>query len=127
MYHDSKNTNECKYLAPVEFSKAFQSDNISLSMLCINCRSLEAHWDSLQELFCNLSSDGLKLDIIGLTEIFRIRDSQQYNTNGYHSLLFNTRLQNDDGHGGVGIYILTKTLHTLNAKISPYFSPCFLF
>ena len=56
MYHDSlfkTNTNECKYLTPVEFSKAFQSDNIS--MLCINCRSLEAHWDSLQELFCNLS------------------------------------------------------------------------
>ena len=45
MYHDSS----LKYLTPVEFSKAFQSDNISLSMLCINCRSLEAHWDSLQE------------------------------------------------------------------------------
>ena len=74
-------------LTPVEISKAFQSDKISLSMLCINCRSLEAHWDSLQEIFCNLSSDGLKLDKIGLTEIFRIRDSQQYNINGYHSLL----------------------------------------
>ena len=37
MYHDSplKNTNECKYLTPVEFSKAFHTDNISLSMLYI--------------------------------------------------------------------------------------------
>ena len=59
MYHNSPlkiNINECKYLTAVEFSKAFQSDNISLSMLCINCRSLEAHWDSLQDLCCNLSS-----------------------------------------------------------------------
>ena len=108
IYNDSPlslNPNECKYLTTVEFSNAFQSDKVSLSMLCINCRSLEAHWDSVQELFCNLSSGGLKLDMIALTEIFRIRDSQQYNINGYHSLLFNTRLQNDDGHGGVGIYI----------------------
>ena len=43
--------------------------------------------------------------MIALIEIFRILDSQQYNINGYHSLLFNTRLQNDDGHGGVGNYI----------------------
>ena len=62
-------TNECKYLTPVEFSKAFQSDNISLSMLYINCRSLKAHWNSLQELFCNLSSDGLKRDIWLITNI----------------------------------------------------------
>ena len=82
----------------VEFPNVFQSVKVSL---CINCRSLEAHWDSVQELFCNLG--GLKFDMITLTEIFRIRNSQQYNINGYHSLLFNTRLQNDDGHGGVGI------------------------
>ena len=68
-YTPFKKTNECKYLTAVEFSKVFQSD-----ILCKNCRSLEAHWDSLQELFCNLSSDGLKLDIIGFTEVFRIRD-----------------------------------------------------
>ena len=58
-----------------------------------------------KELLLNLSSNGLKLDIIGLTEIFRIRNSQQYKINGYRNLLFNTRLENDDGHRGVGIYI----------------------
>ena len=101
----SLNPNECKYLTTVEFSNAFQSDKVSLSMLYINCRSFQAHCDSVKEVFCNLSSGGLELDIIALTEIFRIRDSQQYNIHGYHSLLFNTRLQNDYGHGGVGIYI----------------------
>ena len=60
IYNDSPlslNPNECKYLTTVEFSNAFQSDKVSLSMLCINCRSLEAHWDSVQELFCNLASN----------------------------------------------------------------------
>ena len=121
IYNDSPlslNLNECKYLTTVEFSKAFQSDNVSLSMLCINCRSIEAHWDSVQELFCNLSSGNLKLDMIALTEIFTIRDSQQYNRNGYHSLLFNTRLQNDDGHGGVGIYISDRFTYTKREDLS---------
>ena len=51
IYNDSPlslNPNECKYLNTVEFSNAIQSDNVSLSMLCINCRSLETHWDSVQ-------------------------------------------------------------------------------
>ena len=132
IYNDSPlslNPNECKNLTTVEFSNAFQSDKVSLSMLCINCRRLAAHCDSLQELFCNLSSAGLKFDMIALTKIFRIQDSQQYTINGYHSLLFNTILQNDDGHGGIGIYIhtvLTMALHTLNGKISLYLFPTFL-
>ena len=83
IYNDSPlslNPKECKYLTTVELSN-FQSDKVSLSMLSINCRSLEAHWDSVQELFCNLSSGSLKLDMTALTEIFRIQDSQQYNIN----------------------------------------------
>ena len=83
-------------------------------MLCINCCSIEANWDSVQELFCNLSSGGLKLDMIALTEIFRIRDSQQYNINGYLILLFNTRLQNDDGH----IYINESFTYTKREDLS---------
>ena len=61
----SLNTNDCKYFTPVEFSKAFYCDNI-LSMFSVNCRSLEAYWDSEQELPFNISSNGLQLDIIGL-------------------------------------------------------------
>ena len=50
----SLNTNDCKHFSSVEFSKAFKPGNISLSMFCINCRSLEAHWDSFQELLFNI-------------------------------------------------------------------------
>ena len=69
------------------------------------CRSLEAHWDTLQDLLLTMSSNGLTLDFIGLTEIFKIQDVLHYKINGYHNLLFNTRLDADDGHGGVGLYI----------------------
>ena len=37
--------------------------------------------------------------------IFKIQDILHYKINGYHNLLFNTRLDADDGHGGVGLYI----------------------
>ena len=63
--------------------------------------------------------------MIALTEIFRIRDSQQYNINGYHSLLCNTRLQNDgmvQGHGGVGIYINDSFTYTKHEDL-PIFIP----
>ena len=83
----------------------FLPGTVSLSMFCVNCRSLEAHWDTLQELFLTMSSNGLTLAFIGLTEIFKIQDVLHYKINGYHNLLFNTRLDADDGHGGVGLYI----------------------
>ena len=109
MYNDqspfSLNTSECKYFTSVEFSKYVKPETVSLSMFCVNCRSLEAHWDTLQELLLTMSSNGLTLDFIGLTEIFKIQDVLHYKINGYHNLLFNTRLDADDGHGGIGLYI----------------------
>ena len=80
----------------------FLPGTVSLSMFCVNCRSLEAHWDTLQELLLTMSSNGLTLAFIGLTEI---QDVLHYKINGYHNLLFNTRLDADDDHGGVGLYI----------------------
>ena len=78
MYNDqslfSLNTSECKYFTSVEFSKYVKPETVSLSMFCVNCRSLEAHWDTLQELLLTMSSNGLTLDFIGLTENFKIQD-----------------------------------------------------
>ena len=48
--HYLLSTHDCKYFTSVELSKAVKPGNISLSMFCINSHSLEAHWDSLQEL-----------------------------------------------------------------------------
>ena len=74
-------------------------------MLCLNCRSLEAHLDSFNELLLSLSPDGLIFELIGVTEIFRIRDEQQFKLNGYHNILYKTRCDISYGHGEVGLYI----------------------
>ena len=104
MYKDSLfslNTSQCKYFTSVEFSKYVKSETVSLSIFCVNCRNLEAHWDTLHELLLTMSSNGFTLDFIGLTEVFKIQDVLHYKINGYHNLLFNTRLDTDDGHGGL--------------------------
>ena len=63
----------------------------SVFMFCVNCRSLEARWDSLQELLLSMSSNGLTFDFIDLTaEVFEIQDVLHYKINGYYNLLFNT-------------------------------------
>ena len=76
--------------------------NNSLSLFCLNCRSISANWDCIHELICNLSSRGFLFDIIGLTEVFKIPDCMSFNITGYHCLQFQTRSDTDDGRGGVG-------------------------
>ena len=74
-------------------------------MFCINSRSINSNWDALNELIYNKSSEHFHFDIIALTEVFKLRDGFNYDMNGYHEILSNTRDALDDGHGGVGIYV----------------------
>ena len=62
--------NECKYYSPEHFAQNIHPTNNSLSLFCLNCRSISANWDCIHELICNLSSRGFLFDIIGLTEVF---------------------------------------------------------
>ena len=72
--------NECKYYSPENVAKNIHPTNNSLSLFCLNCRSISANWDCIHELICNLSSRGFLFDIIGLTEVFKIPDYViQYN------------------------------------------------
>ena len=100
-----QDTHNCRYYISTECSNTFGYANIALSMLCLNCRSLDALWDSFNELLISQSPDGLIFDLIGVTEIFRIRDEQRFKLNGYHNILYKTRCDTSDGHGGVGLYI----------------------
>ena len=68
----SLNTSECKYFTSVEFSKYVKAEHVFLSMFCVDCRSFEVHWDCLQELLINMSSNGLSSDFVGLTEVFKM-------------------------------------------------------
>ena len=74
-------------------------------MFCINCRSINANWEALNELIYNMSNERFHFDIIGLAEIFKLNEGFNYSIAGYHDILSNTRHDSDDGHGGVGIYI----------------------
>ena len=62
--------NECKYYSPEKFAQTIHPTHNSLSLFCLNCRSISANWDCIHELICNLSSHGFLFDIIGLTEVF---------------------------------------------------------
>ncbi len=135
MYNDSPfslNTSKCKYFTSVEFSKYVKPETVSISMFCVNCRSLDAHRDTLQELLLTMSSNGLTLDFICLSEVFKIQDVLHYKINGYHNLLFNTRLDTDDGHGGVGLYISETFTYSKREDLSIFIphvfeSICFFF
>ena len=77
------------------------------------------HWESLQELLITMSSKGLTFHFIGVTEVFKIQDVLHYKINIYHNLLFNMRLDTDDGHRGVDLYI-SDTFITYLAIFIPY-------
>ena len=47
------NDNFCKYYTPDELIKTIGLENKQLSMFCINCRSINANWEALNELIYN--------------------------------------------------------------------------
>ena len=80
----------CKYFTPQQFnymSKKYVDKNISL--FCINCQSLNSHWDDLNHLLCGLSNESFSFDVIGITEIFPIYNYINYDIDGHQPLLYN--------------------------------------
>ena len=95
----------CIYYTPDEVAQTIGNEKNQLSILSLNCRSINANWDSLNQLIYNVTSEHCRFDFIGLTEVFKIYDDFNYSIQGYHHIEFNTRDDADDGHGGVGIYV----------------------
>ena len=93
------NTSKWNLFTSIGFSKAFKPENISLYIFCVNYRGLDSNCDFLQEVLINVSSNSLTVDFICFTDVLH------HKINSYHNLLYNTRLDSDDGHGGVGLYI----------------------
>ncbi len=91
-----------------------------LSLFCINCQSLNSHWDELNSLLINMTSDKFSFDIIGLTEIFQVHQDINYNIAGYHPLIYNTRTGEHGGRGGVGIYVRDHISFTYRNDISVF-------
>ena len=47
-------TKYCKYYTPEELVQTIEQQNRQLSIFSINCRSINANWDSLNELIFNI-------------------------------------------------------------------------
>ena len=110
--------NLCNYYTPNEFSQLPHYNNTLISLFCINCRSINAHWDHLQELLLNMNKTNFLFDLIGLTEVFHIRDDISYNLTGYHSLQYSTRSDADDGRGGIALYIKDDLTYSKRGDLS---------
>ena len=67
---------DCQYYEPKEFNiinqfNIFnQENNNKQSYFHLNVQELNAHWENLQNLVCDLQTPNHHLDIIGLSEIF---------------------------------------------------------
>ena len=62
----------CMYYTPDEISQTIGNENNQLSIFSLNCRSINANWDSLNQLIYNMTTEHCRFDCIGLTEVFLI-------------------------------------------------------
>ena len=105
--------NCCDYHSPKEIPTLNQAIKNILSVFGINCRGITNNLDNFKGLLCDMSTSTFSFDIIGLTEIHTVVPNINYNLSGYHSPKFKPRQANDDGKGGVGIYVK----ETINFKM----------
>ncbi len=96
----------CEYFTPEQVCDMSRNlCNNNLSLFCINCQSLNAHWDTFNHLIADMSNELFSFDVIGITEIFHVHKDISYKMDGYHPLLYNTRSRENGSRGGVGIYV----------------------
>ena len=98
---------DCNYYSPHDFNNLltqYHSDSC-ISALTLNCQSLTAHWHEFNSLIAELSTERFSFDFIGLTEIFKLKEKMAYELEGYHELEHASRNTDDDGRGGVGLFI----------------------
>ncbi len=106
-----------KYYSPDEFNQLkYQMGQNALSAFCVNCQSVTAHWDAIIDLVSKLNSNLHALDLIGLTEIFKINSHTNYEIAGYHPILYKTRT--DSNRGGIGLYINETMTYTIREDLS---------
>lgn len=104
----------CQYYSPSDLTelpgyKDYETNN-SLSIFSLNCRSLTAHWEDLKHLLADITNESFHLDVIGLSEIFKIHSD--FKLEGYHSFIYKNRPDQDDNRGGVGFFLSETNLIT---------------
>ena len=123
IYYD--NDYDCKYSSPDEFNKLIPNlySKSKFSVTALNCCSMSAHWDEIQELMAQLSSSEFSFDVLGLTEIFRSKDDSSPKLTGYHALKSNLRPIDDDIRGGVSVCSLRIIFNVKIVMICQFLFP----
>ena len=62
----------CMYYTPDEVAQTIGNENSQLSIFSLNCRSINANWDLLNQLIHNVTTEQSRFDFIGLTEVFML-------------------------------------------------------
>ena len=79
LFPTSIGTSTCNYYDTCDFQeKTKDIPRANLSLFCINCQSLKAHYYSLLNLLTDIQVNKTGFDVIGLTEVFRIPDDICY-------------------------------------------------
>ena len=92
----------------------------NISLFCINCQSLNSHWDDFNHLLCGLSNESFSFDVIGITDIFQIYKDINYEIYGYQPLLYNARPKENGPRGGVSIYVRDHIKYNNRPDISVF-------
>lgn len=112
--------NDCAYYSPAEFQNISRTLKGQLSLFSLNCRSLPAHWNDIKDLLASMSNSDFSFDIIGLSEVFKLRDNVSYSLEGYHDIISRTRGPNDDGRGGVALFLKDYFTYKLREDLSVF-------
>ena len=93
---------KCKYYVEDSFSSLVDKP-VQFSLIHLNIRSLRKNFEALTSY---ISSLNFHFDVIALTERWLIEndDVNSFGLPDYHKPIFLSR-QNEDGSGGVGLYI----------------------
>ena len=95
---------DCHYYCPNELASYKNNLRNKISVFHINCQSINAHWDELHELICNIGSQKCSFDVIGLSEVFKIHQNINYDIDGYHPIEYKI-CSDENGRGGVAMYV----------------------
>ena len=109
--------NRCKYYQPLEVKDLLEHEHNSMSVFCLNCQGLKAHWDAFQNLLHETSGCSGSFDILGITELYSMSEGD-CSLNGYHPIEFKTRKDTSDSRGGVAMYIRDTYKYKLRQDLS---------
>ena len=112
---------QCSYIDENDLLKITSKHEVLF--ISINIQSFNAKLDRLTAFLSNLRKTNVSPHVIALQEIFGGWGSSPPHIDGYHPLIFNTRLEAKGG--GVGILVREDLNFTINDQLSVFNERCF--